>query len=122
MARTLSLCRVHGETAQCAYATGALGTLVGAVTQAAEEARAGAPAPAAGSLTGVGAACLLSAAGLLSLAIAVLVRPQTGGGLVHAGALVLRVVYGATGIVIVLIGAVLLYRAWHNRRAAAAAS
>jgi hypothetical protein len=89
-----------------------------AVTQAAEEARAGAPAPAAGSLTGVGAACLLSAAGLLSLAIAVFVQPQTGGGLVHAGALVLRVVYGATGVAVMLIGAVLLYRAWHSRRMA----
>lgn len=91
-----------------------------AVTQAAEEARAGAPAPAAGSLTGVGGACLVSAAGLLLLAVAVLVRPQTGGGLVHAGALVLRVVYGATGVAIVLIGAVLLYRARRDRRAAPA--
>lgn len=91
-----------------------------AVTQAAEEARAGAPAPAAGSVTGVGGACLLSAAGLLPLAVAVLVQPQTGGGLVHAGALVLRVVYGATGVLIVLIGAVLLYRAWRDQRAAPA--
>jgi hypothetical protein len=89
-----------------------------AVTQAAEVARAGAPAPAAGSVTGVGGACLMSAAGLLALAVAVLVRPQTGGWLVHAGALALRIVYGATGAAIVLIGVVLLYRAWHNRRVA----
>ncbi len=89
-----------------------------AVTQAAEAARAGAPAPAAGSVTGVGGACLLAAGGLFSLAVAVLVRPQTGGWLVHAGALALRIVYGAGGVAIVLIGAVLLYRAWHNRRVA----
>ena len=89
-----------------------------AVTQAAEVARAGAPAPSAGSVTGVGGACLVSAAGLLSLAVAVLVRPQAGGWLVHAGALALRIVYGANGAAIVLIGAVLLYRAWHNRRVA----
>jgi hypothetical protein len=89
-----------------------------AVTQAAEAARAGAPAPAAGSVTGVGGASLLAAAGLVSLAIAVLIRPQTGSSLVHAGALVLRVVYGVTGAAVVLIGAVLLYRAWHDRRAA----
>jgi hypothetical protein len=89
-----------------------------AVTQAAEVARAGAPAPAAGSVTGVGAACMASAAGLLALAIAVLVRPQTGGWLVHAGALALRIVYGATGAAVVLIGVVLLYRAWHHRRVA----
>src|SRR5512142_2154729 len=68
-----------------------------AITQAAEAARAGAPAPAAGSVTGVGRACLLVAAGLLPLAIAALIRPQTGSSLVHAGALVLRVVYGVTG-------------------------
>jgi len=90
-----------------------------AVTQAAEAARAGAPAPESGSVTGVGGACLLSAAGLLSLAVAVLVQPQTGGWLVHAGALALRIVYGAGGVVIVLIGAVTLYRAWHNRRVTA---
>jgi hypothetical protein len=69
-------------------------------------------------LAGVGAACMVSAAGLLALAVAVLVRPQTGGWLVHAGALALRIVYGATGVAVVLIGVVLLYRAWHNRRAA----
>ena len=89
-----------------------------AVTQAAEVARAGAPAPAAGSVTGIGAACMVSAAGLLALAVAVLVRPQTGGWLVHAGALALRIVYGATGAAVVLIGVVLLYRAWHHRRVA----
>jgi hypothetical protein len=32
--------------------------------------------------------------------------------------LALRIVYGATGAAIVLIGAVLLYRAWHHRRVA----
>ncbi len=37
---------------------------------------------------------------------------------VHAGALALRIVYGATGVAVVLIGVVLLYRAWHNRRVA----
>ncbi len=71
-----------------------------------------------GSARGVRDACLLAGAGLLALGMAVLVRPQTGGGLVHAGALVLRVMYGGTGAVVVLIGAVLLYRAWHNRRVA----
>ena len=89
-----------------------------AVTQAAEAARAGAPAPEAGAVAGAGGACLLAACGLLLLALAVLVRPQTGGWLVNAGAVALRIMYGAGGVVIVLIGAVLLYRAWHDRRVA----
>jgi hypothetical protein len=69
-------------------------------------------------VTGVGAAFMVSTAGLLSLAIAVLVQPQTGGSLVHAGAVARRIVYGAMGAAAVLIGAGLLDRAWHNRRVA----
>jgi len=65
---------------------------------------------------GVGAAFLMSAAGLFSLAVAVLVRQQAGGSLVRAGALVIRISAGLAVAAIVLIGASMLYQAWRDRR------
>ena len=67
-------------------------------------------------MRGVGAAFLMSAAGLFSLAVAVLVRPQAGGSLVRAGALVIRISAGLAVAAIVLIGASMLYQAWRDRR------
>jgi hypothetical protein len=60
------------------------------------------PAPAA---TGPTAAVGCCGAGLLSLAVAALVQPQAGGWLVHAGAVLLRIMYGGGGAAAVLIGA-----------------
>ncbi len=67
-------------------------------------------------MRGVGAAFLMSAAGLFSLAVAVLVRQQAGGSLVRAGALVIRISAGLAVAAIVLIGASMLYQAWRDRR------
>ena len=57
-------------------------------------------------------------AGLLSLAVAAVVQPQAGGWLAHSVALLLRIYFGACGVVAVLIGTCLLLSAWRDRRTA----
>ena len=64
------------------------------------------------------AAWYLCGAGLLFLSVAAVVQPQTGGWLVHAGALLLRIYCGAIGVLAVLIGAWWLRGAWLDRRTA----
>jgi hypothetical protein len=54
--------------------------------------------------------------GALSFAIAVAVQPQAGGGLVRAGAVLLRIFYGAGGAASLLVGTVFLYSALRDRR------
>lgn len=54
-------------------------------------------------------ACVFTAVGLMSLTVAALVRPQTGGGLVRAVADVLKAFYGVAGAVIVAIGVAMLF-------------
>jgi hypothetical protein len=70
-----------------------------------------------GSVRSAGGACLLAAAGLLYLAVAALIRPQTGGWLVHDAALVLRIMSGVGGVATVLIGAWVLFCAWRDQHA-----
>jgi hypothetical protein len=93
-----------------------------AVTRAAAVARGAdpdSPLPGKnGSVRSIGDACLLAAAGLLYLVVAALVRPQTGGRLVHDAALVLRTLAGLAGAVVLLIGICMLFRAWRDQHAA----
>jgi hypothetical protein len=93
-----------------------------AVTRAAAVARGAdpdSPLPGKnGSVRSVGGACLLAAAGLLYLAVAALVRPQTRGRLVHDAALVLRTLTGLVGAGVVLVGAWMLFCAWRDQHAA----
>jgi len=98
-----------------------------AITQAAAAARAADPGRAAAEDAAsrraasrrkaplAGFAC---GAGLLSLAVAAVVQPQAGGWLAHSVALLLRIYFGACGVVAVLIGACLLLSAWRDRRTA----
>ena len=53
-------------------------------------------------MRGLPGACLLAGVGLITLAVAALVEPQTGGGLVHAVALALEALCGISGGVAVL--------------------
>lgn len=98
-----------------------------AITQAAEAARAADPvraaaakaaAAAALSRRTIPAACVAFAAGVFSLAVAVAVHPQAGGWLVHFVATLLRIFYGAGGVVGLLIGAGILHSALRNRHTA----
>ena len=98
-----------------------------AITQAAEAARAANPvraaaakaaAAAALSRRTIPAACVAFAAGVFSLAVAVAVQPQAGGWLVHFVATLLRIFYGAGGVVGLLIGAGILHSALRNRHIA----
>jgi hypothetical protein len=73
-----------------------------------------------GSAGGVLAACLVTGFGLLWLAAALLIQPQTGGSLVRVAAHLLIALSWLVGALIVLIGVVLLGQAWHDRRAAPA--
>jgi len=95
-----------------------------AITQAAEAARAADPVRAAASDAAAEAAlsrrtipgaCAAFGAGVLSLAVAVAVQPQAGGWLVHFVATLLRIFYGAGGVVGLLIGAGILHSALRNR-------
>jgi hypothetical protein len=91
-----------------------------AITRAAAAARAADPgSQPTGNAATLRKACIVCGAGLFSLAAAALVQPQTGGWLVHAVALLLRIAYGVNGAVAVLIGAwMLCRRPWRDRRAA----
>ena len=100
-----------------------------AITQAAEAARAADPVRAAASDAAAEAAlsrrtipgaCAVFGAGLLSLAVALAVQPQAGGWLVHFVAALLRIFYGAGGVVGLLIGTGILYSALRNRHTARA--
>jgi hypothetical protein len=71
-----------------------------------------------GSMRGAGLACLFAAAGLLNLGVAALIRPQTGGRLVHDVALALRTLAGVGGAAVVLISAWMLFRTWRDQHAA----
>lgn len=73
-----------------------------------------------GSAHGALAACLVTGFGVLWLAAALLIQPQTGGSLVHVAAHLLTAVSWLVGAVIVLVGVVLLGQAGHDRRAAPA--
>jgi hypothetical protein len=75
-----------------------------------------------GSMRGAGLACLFAAAGLLNLGVAALIRPQTGGRLVHDVALALRTLAGVGGAAVVLISAWMLFRTWRDQHAAGQAS
>lgn len=89
-----------------------------AITQAAAEARAagpGHPADPASRLGPIGA-CAVLAGGLFSLAVAALVRAQADGWLVHAVAVLLRIMYGLGGVVCVLAGLFVLARCWRDWR------
>ncbi len=98
-----------------------------AITQAAAAARAADPGRAAAedaasrravSRRKIPIAGFAFGAGTLSLAVAAVVRPRASGWLVHSAALLLRIYFGAVGVVAVLIGACLLVSAWRDRRAA----
>lgn len=64
------------------------------------------------------AASFACGAGLVSLAVAAVVQQRANGWLVHAVAVLLRVYFGAAGVVAVLVGACLLISTWRNRRTA----
>jgi hypothetical protein len=98
-----------------------------AITQAAEAARAADPVQAAAIQAAAKAsrsqrtipdACAAFACGVLALAIAVAVRPEAGGWLVHLVAALLRIFYLAGGVVALLIGAGILHSALRNRHTA----
>jgi hypothetical protein len=95
-----------------------------AITRAAAVARGDdqdAPLPGkTGSAHSVLGACLVTGFGLLWLAAALLIQPQTGGSLVRVAAHLLIALSWLVGAMIVLIGVVLLGQAWHDRRAAPA--
>jgi hypothetical protein len=99
------------------------------ITQAAEAARAADPvraaaakaaAAAALSRRTIPAACVAFAVGVLSLPVAAAVQAQAGGWLVHFVAALLRIFYGAGGVVGLLVGAGILYSALRNRHTARA--
>jgi hypothetical protein len=56
----------------------------------------------------------------LAVAVAVAVQPQAGGWLVHSVAVLLRIFYGAGGVVGLLVGAGILHSALRNRHTAPA--
>jgi hypothetical protein len=98
-----------------------------AITQAAAAARAADPGRAAAedaasrraaSRRKIPVAGLASGVGMLSLAVAAVVRPRASGWLAHSAALLLKIYFGAVGVVAVLIGACLLISAWRDRRTA----
>jgi hypothetical protein len=98
-----------------------------AITQAAAAARAADPGRAAAAkaaaeaaqsrrtipFAGVACGC-----GAFSLAVAVSVRPQAGGWLVHSVAVLLQIFYGTAAIAAYLVGAWMLYTGLRERRTA----
>ena len=98
-----------------------------AVTQAAVAARAADPGGAAAATAAgqarqsrrtIPMASTVCACGLFSLAVAVAVQPQADGWLVPSVAMLLRVYYGAGGVLALLIGAGILRSALRNRHGA----
>ena len=98
-----------------------------AIPQAAAAARAAHPGRAvaedaasrrAASRRHILVACFAFAVGPLSLAMAAVVQPQASGWLVHSVAVLLRIYCVTAGAAAMLIGALLVYGPWRDRRTA----
>jgi hypothetical protein len=91
-----------------------------AAARAADPDRAAADYAAAarkGFQVGLPGSFLVCAGGLFELVLAATVRPQTAGWIVHDAAVLLRIYFGAVGVLCVLFGAWLVVGAWRIRHA-----